>query len=177
MSEATIPLLLDPGKRRQRSSACKCLCGTVVLAVGALIVIVLGLTASAAWDLFSRETWPHTADLHNSSDPDLPVIPLWTRDERFDVGVTVWLKATEEELDEWRAQRVVEEDSLATATTSSLDPAATQWSSLRKTVDRWNDEDGEPETALFSDVVFSGVRLRDKNILSSVNFLLPTARL
>ncbi|KAK4704309.1 hypothetical protein P7C70_g1903, partial [Phenoliferia sp. Uapishka_3] len=184
MSESQTPLLFDPGagsRRAPRTSVSTCFCRAIIFISLSLVALFFGMLAYGLWGIFSKEAWPHTADYHDpKSLTDQPVVPLWRTDERFDVGVSVWVRPTEEALREWRARRkeakATETEALEVVTSESATTETPLKFNLNSIIDRWDEEDQEEDVPLFSDVVFRGVRLRDKNVLAAIHFELPTAR-
>lgn len=104
MSIPATLLLLDPGTRRKGSLVSKCALGTCLFVIASVVVLFVGLIDSTLWGLLSKGVWPHSNGYHNSTHSDLFVIPVWSMDERFDIGVSVWLRPTDEEPKE-RAER------------------------------------------------------------------------
>jgi hypothetical protein len=93
--------------------------------------------------------------------------PLITDQDNFDIAVSVWLRAPEDE--EAQSKRLDLENS------PPKSEEVPDWLALMFAKARAQDED-VLEKPLFSDVVFRGLRLSDKHASTKVNFRLPTAR-
>ncbi|KAF5364954.1 hypothetical protein D9758_008110 [Tetrapyrgos nigripes] len=91
--------------------------------------------------------------LSEVSNRSLVVQPLISKDQTFDIAVSVWIRATAAEEMEWRAGQ----GELYTPLVFEDD---------RKLLFR----------PLYSDIVFRGLRLSDKNKYASVNFTFPTEK-
>ncbi|KAJ7461486.1 hypothetical protein FB451DRAFT_484173 [Mycena latifolia] len=173
---------LDPGpgpRRRKPISICRCLCWT----------IGLPLFCFAAWAIISYGSkmleeirFPHKSLYHTepSYNAGEVIRPLISEQHIFDIAVSVWLRAPEDEEAEYRRLR-------APVTTDEPAPASSQidfggrlgkfWmaASLDEGNNMYRDEN-ILERPLFSDVVFRGLRLSDKHVSAQVNFRLPTTR-
>lgn len=177
-------LNLDPGtppRRKSSISGCKCL----VITVAIIIILVIGLSISIfVLKVVDNVANPHRALYQNTSLEDvknrtLVVQPLITREQTFDVGVTVWLRATDKV---WHGEAAVRE---ALRKKSSDQIGGT----LKKNVEDDSEAKGDPpkdeisqeyddevpEIALYSDLAFRGIRLTDKHVFATINFTLPTA--
>ncbi|KAF7363792.1 hypothetical protein MSAN_01037100 [Mycena sanguinolenta] len=117
--------------------------------------------------------FPHRAlyhDAQSSYGPGDVIRPLITDEDTFDIAVSVWLRAPEDEEAESKRLNVpdVPSDQLA-----DLDNLWDIWMGLKT-------PDGRDtyvlEKPLFSDVVFRGLRLSDKHASAKVDFRLPLAR-
>jgi hypothetical protein len=112
---------------------------------------------------------PHKEHYFNVTQdllPDLIVRPLIDESQTFDIAMSVWLRATEEEEAVYcwnRMADVVIGDEGEGILTKIEDPQEEREDIL--------------ETPLFSDIVFQGLRLKDKGVSQKVQFRLPTARL
>jgi len=96
----------------------------------------------------------------------LIIRPLIDESQTFDIAVSVWLRATEEEEATYRRNR--------TADVVIRDEGE---GILTKIEDPQEEREDILETPLFSDIVFRGLRLKDKGISQKVQFRLPTTRL
>lgn len=123
-------------------------CAGVGLLLLALTIFAARKSVDVGRDFFS----PHQRMYHNASIEELTpdqrasvVQPLLTPSQEFDIAVTVWLRALGLHSD---------------------DPPITQ---------EVLEAGGLVETPLYSDIIFRGMRLTDKNVFADVNFTLPTA--
>lgn len=141
--------------RRKPISSCWCLFLTSVI-LSTLGVTLFLLTLATKFVI--NFTTPHQALFQNASLEEvanhaLVVQPLVGREQTFDIAVTVWLGTGKPKpysgTRRWKSP-AVEADEALNAT---------------------------PLHALYSDIVFRGLRLTDKNVFSTVNFTVPTAML
>jgi hypothetical protein len=101
------------------------------------------------------------------------VQPLISKEQTFDVAVSVWVRGTKKEEKAWRAIQAI------------FDKAGRNPKTLR--METGLDEEGlgflntGDEKMLyhpiFSDIVFRGLRLSDKHVTASVNLTFPTEKL
>jgi hypothetical protein len=173
----------------------RCACVTLVGIVVFLVAFVLFTLASVVHTSIQTTRFPHKEELYNplnASHTALPVIPLVDHNTTFDIGVTVWLTPTEPVILARRRQRLEVAAAAAADLTLSQDGAGARAkvesreghvdvdAKGEKGIINTEEDDNEldkAETALFSDVVFAGLRLQDKHVTRMVNFTLPTARL
>ncbi|KAJ7172110.1 hypothetical protein C8R46DRAFT_1258051, partial [Mycena filopes] len=165
MPEKLLPLDPGPGPRRVRKTSlcsCRCFCWTISIPL-------VGLAAWASFlfltYLFKEFAFPHKSLYHARGSPynsSEVIRPLITDEQTFDIAVTVWLRAPEDEEAEFKRL--------------SLENAAVRDEKPPEPVEMDLDDEEILETPLFSDIVFRGLRLSDKHALASVNFRLPTAR-
>jgi hypothetical protein len=146
-------LNLDPGSppRRRPISGCKCLLITAFIIFLSTIIFFL---ASVAKDVVTNLSNPHRALYQNASLDEVPnralvVQPLIDRDQTFDIAATVWLRSGESIGHEAAEARETRQGTIET-------PAEVL------------------ESPLYSDIIFRGLHLTDKNVFSIVNFTLPT---
>ncbi|KAF5370516.1 hypothetical protein D9615_010329 [Tricholomella constricta] len=160
--------ILDPGAppRRKSMSGCKC------LVFSAVTVILLGIGLaflSFVTNLASLFT-PHRALYHNATLERIAnrasvVQPLVGREQTFDLAATVWLRTSIQGKHRDFEYPVKEEIKVENVEERSEEEA----------------KEGQPgdnvlvEKALYSDIIFRGVRLTDKNLRTTVNFTVPTA--
>ncbi|KAL1661322.1 hypothetical protein GGF50DRAFT_118076 [Schizophyllum commune] len=179
------PPVLDPGisRRRRPGSPCKCLCYTlaalVAAAVTALGAYVSYLLLSKAASVVDSHRYPYK-DLHyNETSVGEAVRPLIDSNATFDVVLSVWLRAPEEEEAAYLENNPAEPpglEGIANVLGDMLDFQA--WTSgnpahnfLRKTQDS-----RLLEAPLFSDVVFKDARLSDRGRTTAIPLRIPTAR-
>lgn len=167
------PLLLNPGlKTRKAPSGLSCCFWTTVTLASLSALGLSAVLGTTVWSLAQSARFPHKDAFHNSTHTTLPVIPLVNRQQLFDIGVTVWLRPTEEEMGRRRAAR---ESAVSLGEVVPGD-------GKEREKDDWAVEQEErdldrEETALYSDVAFKGMRLTDKNVQKLINFRVPTAAL
>ncbi|KAF8205802.1 hypothetical protein K438DRAFT_523452 [Mycena galopus ATCC 62051] len=181
------PLKLDPGpgprKVRKTSlcSLCKCLCWTISIPLFCLAIWTAG---SFGIHAVQETRFPHKSLYHAQSSFDSRDVirPLITDQDTFDIAVSVWLRAPEDEEAESRRANLEN----TPTTTPEEAPAPTQldldglgkvWVGLK--VAEGNDKFRDEyilEKPLFSDVVFRGLRLSDRHASAKVDFRLPMAR-
>lgn len=155
---------LDPGilsKRRSRSFCSLCLIWSSLI-FGTFIVfsVIVPLLDKAILQL--RD--PHFKLLANVSTSDDRVIrPLVDQDQTFDIAVTVWLRAEEEEEKVWKESLTLEN--------SNSDSDASVVERQRRL------KEETIEVPLYSDIAFRGLRLSDRHITADVKFRLPTRKL
>lgn len=154
---------LDPGilsKRRSRSFCSLCLIWSSLI-FGTFIVfsVIVPLLDKAILQL--RD--PHFKLLANVSTSDDRVIrPLVDQDQTFDIAVTVWLRAEEEEEKVWKESLTLEN--------SNSDSDASVVERQRRL------KEETIEVPLYSDIAFRGLRLSDRHITADVKFRLPTRK-
>ncbi|KAJ6531299.1 hypothetical protein B0H19DRAFT_1273505 [Mycena capillaripes] len=161
MSEKKLGLDPGPSPRKGRKiSLCRCLCWT----------ISIPLFSFAAWAVISFGTrviqearFPHRELYHKESSykAEDVIRPLIADEDRFDIAVSVWLRALEDEEAESGRRNLERKIWVAL--------------SMAEGNDRFRDE-YVLERPLFSDIAFRGLRLSDKHALTKVDFRLPTAR-
>ncbi|KAJ6502149.1 hypothetical protein C8R45DRAFT_1092043 [Mycena sanguinolenta] len=167
-------LRLDPGpgprKARKTSKLCKYICWGISIPLfgfAAWTVIPFGI------QVVQDVRFPHQALYHHpqsSYGPGDVIRPLITDEDTFDIAVSVWLRAPEEEEAESRRLNFPEVPSNQLVDFDNLQDI---WMGLKT-------PDGRDtyvlENPLFSDVVFRGLRLSDKHALAKVDFRLPLSR-
>ncbi|KAJ7256515.1 hypothetical protein B0H12DRAFT_1112424 [Mycena haematopus] len=170
MSEKRLELDPGPGPRKVRktSKLCKYVCWAISVPVLGFVtwtVVPFGI------QVVQEVRFPHKALYHSLSHATGDVIqPLITDKDTFDIAVSVWLRAPEDEEAESRRLNVpqVPSDKIV-----DLDNLQDIWRGLKT-------PDGRDtyvlEKPLFSDVVFRGLHLSDKHASAEVNFSLPMAR-
>jgi hypothetical protein len=186
-------LVLDPGRPHRKSkSGCRCLLWVglfiVTLAVGWVFYII----ASSFFKFVSAIRFPHKIHYQPQNETLLNITsgsvvrPLVNSEQTFDIAVTVWVRATEEEEEEHRRLTLKDvnlttegpkgtEESTLVAPQVRTGSGEAMWMTS-STEELLKDED-LLETPLYSDIAFRGLRLSDKDISTSINFRLPTARL
>ncbi|KAF8063485.1 hypothetical protein FPV67DRAFT_246768 [Lyophyllum atratum] len=155
---------LDPGAppRRKSISGCKCLLfsAVAVIALGAAALFTIFTTT------FSRTFFtPHTALYHNTTLEGVTnratvVQPLVGREQTFDLAATVWLRTSN--LGRHRdGEYVVDTDA--------------KKEKIEEATEDQKEDDALVEEPLYSNIIFRGVRLTDKNLQTTINFTVPTA--
>lgn len=140
-------LILNPGPppRRKSTSGCKCILFTSIFLI--FSAAALFLTRLALDFFIPHQHWYHDKPLEEVTQRSSVVQPLLTRLQSFDVAVTVWLR--KEGRHHAKASKILEKED--------------------------QDEAQLVEIPLYSDIVFRGLHLTDKNLYTSVNFTVPTA--
>jgi hypothetical protein len=108
----------------------------------------------------------------SSYDAGDVIRPLITDEDTFDIAVSVWLRAPEDEEAESRRLNLdttPEEELPAT----ELELGGKFWAVL---VGEDYEDEYVLEKPLFSDIVFRGLRLSDKHASAKVDFRMPTGR-
>ncbi|KAJ7735441.1 hypothetical protein B0H14DRAFT_3168575 [Mycena olivaceomarginata] len=164
------PLELNPGpgpRKRSSSSWCKYLCWTISILL--FCATTWALYSFGVWRAVQEVRFPHKSLYHGQSSYDAGDVirPLITDEDTFDIAVSVWLRAPEDEEAESRR--------LNLDTTPEEEPATelelgTIWAVLK------DEDEYVLEKPLFSDIVFRGLRLSDKHASAKVDFRMPTAR-
>ncbi|KAJ7112451.1 hypothetical protein C8R43DRAFT_1138932 [Mycena crocata] len=162
-----------PGPRRRKTSLCRCLCWS----------ICIPLVCLATWAIFSFATrfvqearFPHKSLYSTSGAKDI-IRPLISDEQSFDIAVTVWARAPEDEEAEFQRLAFTVESQEVVPTLTQIDLGGTLgkvWMSLTEGNDL---RDENPlEKPLFSDVVFRNLHLSDKHASAKVDFRLPVER-
>jgi hypothetical protein len=125
---------------------------------------------------------PHKEHYFNATQDPLPnliVRPLIDENQTFDIAVSVWLRATEEEEAAYRRNRTADVviGDKGEGILTKIDVPIGVGDANDKIEDPQDEREDILETPLFSDIVFRGLRLKDKGISQKVQFRLPTARL
>ncbi|KAG6907293.1 hypothetical protein DXG01_009486 [Tephrocybe rancida] len=152
---------LDPGAppRHSRSGSCKCLLFSLCTVISLGIVgLVLYLFYTLSYAFVRAILIPHAGQFHDFAiesvkNPATVVQPLVDRHKTFDLAATVWIR---------------------TSRASHLDGISKGGKASAEGVELVDHLEEEP---LFSDIIFRGVRLSDKNLHTTVNFTVPTALL
>ncbi|KAJ7709472.1 hypothetical protein B0H17DRAFT_1028090 [Mycena rosella] len=172
---------LDPGsgRRRKPMSICRCLCWIIGLPV---VCFTAWAVISYGHEMVQGVRFPHKFLYHTgpSYDAGNVIRPLISDEQTFDIAVSVWLRAPEDEEAEYKRLRGPVSTEEAAAVASLIDlggKLGKMWMDTR--LDEGNtlysDED-VLEKPLFSDIVFRGLRLSDRHASAKVDFRLPTAR-
>ncbi|KAG6826503.1 hypothetical protein H0H92_015576 [Tricholoma furcatifolium] len=165
MSNTKLEGQLDPGPPRRSRSGCKCLffscCGVFSLGIIAFVLYLFSQFATAFLNAFLT---PHKALYYNSATQTVTNInratvvrPLVDSEQTFDLAATVWLRTSKD------ATHV--DGIYVTRGEKAVEDAEHEAEGV---------VNGLEEQALFSDIIFRGVRLSDKNLHTTVNFTLPT---
>lgn len=127
---------------------------------------------------------PHGELYHNSTEIatlDSVVRPLIDENQAFDIAVSVWIRATEEEEEIHRKNIDTTSNDAPEGDSLSGTNASQRLGDFDNTSfpmdDRQLQKEHTIETPLFSDVVFRGLHLNDKAVFKKVQFRMPTARL
>ena len=152
-------LKLDPGRTRRKATPCLCrwACWTLfAIATISSIGLIIFLQR-----LFERLKSPHegvyfTGRLEDASSATY-LRPLIDHEQTFDIGVTVWVRATEEEEATHRKSR----------------------EGKKRVPTMFHEDEDEDllETPLYADIPLRGIRMTDNGVHTSVSFRLPTSRL
>jgi hypothetical protein len=153
MSPST-PDLIDAVPRRRyrlpRSIRYTCL---LLVAASLLVILLPFYGASRKAVHYGRLAWRLLSPIYyNGSldeDPSRFILPLIGREQVFDIGVSVWVRATEDEEQRHRETNGIPDD----------------------------EDDEVLETILYADVPFKGLRMTDKHVNTEVSFSLPAQRL
>ncbi|KAG6825135.1 hypothetical protein H0H92_004599 [Tricholoma furcatifolium] len=153
--------LLDPGPPRRSSSGCKCLFFLLSLSIIAFVLYLFQFTTA----LFNEFTAPHKALYYKSATQIVTntnraavVRPLVDSEQTFDLAATVWLRTSKDATHVGGIYVTPEAEAVEDAEQQAKRAANV----------------GLEEHALFSDIIFRGVRLSDKNLHTTVNLTLPT---
>jgi hypothetical protein len=154
---------LDPGPRRRAAASSWSFCLLSVIGIVTIFtVIALAVVYQFASGFVRDMREPHRALYHNASAPAAPSIgPLLLGDTKFDIVATVWVRAPRTEEREFNVKHAGA-DSAAENAYDNVLPADVPYLL---------------EYALFSGVVFRGLRMHDKHVDAEVNLTIPTARL
>lgn len=147
-------LNLDPGSGPRRRSISGCRCLVITAAIVLLSAVVLFFTRIVT-NVVTNVSKPHRALYQNASLQEVSnrasvVQPLINRNQKFDIAATVWLRSAGSRNHELPVGGGAEDGETTEAQTEVF------------------------ETPLYSDIVFRGLRLTDKDVFSAVNFTLPT---
>ncbi|ESK84612.1 hypothetical protein Moror_13324 [Moniliophthora roreri MCA 2997] len=112
------------------------------------------LTQFAHTSVYQNQTWEEVAA---SGSRDAVVRPLINDTQTFDVAITVWLRRTHEEVEERKIQK-----------DKSPPTDENQYYLMAY------EDDDIYEKAIFSDVVFRGLTLKDKDVGAKVPLQIPT---
>ena len=173
-SPSPTELSLDPGApRRKPSSGCKCLLW-ICLFLGVSVFGAIAYTVcSQIMKGVSNIRSPHKSLYHNktSKDSSSVVQPLIDGQQTFDIAVTVWIRGTEKEEEEYQRSigEEAESDSYKDGGISHGDWISSTEESLKN--------DSLLETPIYSDIAFRGLHLADKGVTTNISFRFPTARL
>ncbi|KAJ7879398.1 hypothetical protein B0H13DRAFT_2051177 [Mycena leptocephala] len=168
--------------KRRRCSDCDLI--LVVLAVVALFVIDKSwvslrrryLKARPFYDYPRREFFANETDINcvaNRSDVVQPLIGL---DDKFDIAVTIWQLATQDEaFEEYLRQRQKTEGKyLFEVERKFLAGVTPEEAEIHHAYVKWYDRASLVEKTIFSDIVFRGVRLSDTDLHADLSFKIPT---
>ncbi|KAJ7593698.1 hypothetical protein C8J56DRAFT_419815 [Mycena floridula] len=162
------PLYVDPKSGRKRGAGFKLLLSAIVL----VALIALPPTLFALGRRAYRSSFPHVALYQNETldmvqNRSLVVQPLIGYDQTFDIAVTIWQKRP---------------SSNATIQKHPPSNATIQLPKKLKSLEggRRIDEDwlytyhrlDETEQVIYSDIVFRGLRLKDKGVQAKIQFQL-----
>ncbi|KAK7062696.1 hypothetical protein VNI00_000184 [Paramarasmius palmivorus] len=172
-------LELDPGitpSRKPRSGWKFVLwIGFVIFILSVLYFIALNgghiieLTRFAHTSVYQNQTWE---EVLASGNRDAVVRPLINENQTFDVAITVWMRRTGEEIEQRERQR---EMNPLTDVLKDLSPSISVSESLENRYYLMGyEEDDIYEKPIFSDVVFHGLTLKDKDIKTKVELQIPT---
>ncbi|KAJ7840827.1 hypothetical protein B0H14DRAFT_3869376 [Mycena olivaceomarginata] len=115
-----------------------------------------------------RELFSNATDIHNVANRSDVVQPLVGLNDPFDIAVTIWQRATDDEQLELLTS--LQPDLGRSTTSEGTDGEARQYSSYVRRYRMGH----MLEKTIFSDIVFRGVRLSDAEIYTNVTFQIPT---
>lgn len=182
-------LQLDPGVSSRRAKSCwRCLLWTSV-GIGACIATFIGgLIAFLVYKgvVFAVEDFrhPHKAMYENrtqdsgASREDV-VQPLIGRNQTFDIAVSVWVRGTEDEEEEWRKSKAASELREPGGDGALASGAPADVSGVIQRINQASQQESRAffYKPLYSDIVFRNARLSDKGVSATINFTIPTERL
>ncbi|KAK0189982.1 hypothetical protein F5146DRAFT_646847 [Armillaria mellea] len=189
---ASSSLALDPGTRRRQKSACSfCKWSAIVIGLVTILIACVSILKLVT-TLLDASRHPHRALYHNGSLEEQAVVrPLIDSKQQFDIAISVWLRAPKEEEEEWRKlSPMVDTDTeeYPEDTTFRIPLDLGDKFGTKFQIDHVI-EKSDPNydrylqgnrkllyTPLYSDVVFHGVTLKDKNVFADVHFQIPTSR-
>uniref|UniRef100_A0A0W0FRZ8 Uncharacterized protein n=1 Tax=Moniliophthora roreri TaxID=221103 RepID=A0A0W0FRZ8_MONRR len=172
-------LELDPGitPRRKPSSGWRFVSWIGVIICVLFISKFIFSVGRAAFDLtqfahtsvYQNQTWEEVVA---SESRDAVVRPLIHDTQTFDVVITVWLRRTHEEVEERRIQK--DKSPLTDVLNGHpADMPALDFQENRYYLMAYEDDDIY-EKPIFSDVVFRGLTLKDKDVGAKVPLQIPT---
>ncbi|KAF8811336.1 hypothetical protein BYT27DRAFT_7161118 [Phlegmacium glaucopus] len=143
-------LRLDPGTpaRRNRSSGCKQILIILLVTIGLVASLFIGRRIISVY----HGVWePHKALLHKTNSGDPVVRPLIDEKQTFDIVATVWLRTNDSSSGSDNLDQKLD----ANANNGIVSTLPT-------------------ERAIFTETVFKGLRLKDKEIRATVKYSVPT---
>ncbi|PBK87240.1 hypothetical protein ARMGADRAFT_1016752 [Armillaria gallica] len=191
---ASYSLALDPGAPRRKKSACSC-CKWTAIVIGLLIILFVCMIILKLGTAFvDKVRHPHRALYRNGSLEEQAVVqPLIDSEQRFDIAISVWLRAPKEEEEKWRRLSPTVDDAeeypedgtfrFPIDIDNKVKGLGTKFE-VHQVVEKSDPNydiylKGDKKllyTPLYSDIAFHGVNLKEKNVFADVHFQIPTSR-
>lgn len=191
---ASYSLALDPGAPRRKKSACSC-CKWTAVVIGLLIILLVCVTVLKFGIAFlDKVRHPHRALYRNGSLEEQAVVqPLIDGEQQFDIAISVWLHAPKEEEEKWRRLSPTVDDAeeyqedgtfrFPIDIDNKVKGLGTKFE-VHQVVEKSDPNydiylKGDKKllyTPLYSDIVFHGVNLKQKNVFADIRFQIPTSR-
>ncbi|PPQ69931.1 hypothetical protein CVT26_013256 [Gymnopilus dilepis] len=158
---------LDPGPppRRQAKFGCKGVLWTVFIVVSLIGIYFLVKITSFFYSRFSDPWMSLYQDTKAPYRPQDVVRPLVDSNQYFDVVATVWLRTGEDEKQSQMKGSEASYSAFGDADSSVTEETAKEANNRRRRL---------REKAIFSDTIFTGLRLTDAGVKSVVNLSVPT---
>lgn len=154
--------IIDPGPRPRRPQSNARYCCWILAILGFTVVVVL---LKIVWDVGyvtgNKILHPHQALYHDEANTGTVIRPLIDHDSRFDIAVTVWIRAPETEQVRHRA-------------------------SSNTSVNGLEQQNGRPvqngtqmalRTPLFSDILFRNLSIKDRHVRTNLSLRIPIEKL
>ena len=165
---------LNPGPpSRKRVSGTKCLLGGAAFFMCFIIISLLWLIIHSLYQTvyFSPHQFMYqNQTLGEVSNRSRVVRPLIDDEQTFDLAVTVRIKRSDAERQSYELQHSPLVDTIRAKTKADV-ISDSRWAGFLQEQEKWV----MTEKPVFSDVVFHGLKISDKNIFADVNFTIPTA--
>jgi len=170
----------------RRPNSAKCflwISGLIILVVCRRIVY---LFTPAFYRSYPRQYMYQNQSLSKVSNRSSVVQPLIAKEQTFDIAITVWIRATRTEEEEWRVNQGEHidchsdsEERLQHLQRLKNVGLIDQKIAISSNFDQ-NELHGHKHDLyhpLYSDIVFHGLRLSEKGTTTSINFTVPTEKL
>ncbi|KAJ7446313.1 hypothetical protein FB451DRAFT_789970 [Mycena latifolia] len=180
------PTRPDGFKLRRRRIPSRCT--LILIAIGTLVLLFIGqrlvsffrlFRSAPLYDFPPRDWFVEETDINDIANRSDVVQPLVGLNDTFDIAVTVWQLATfDEQMEQYRllqqkqttAGTLPDSEAGVSPSGNMTDEAA----KLHSAYVSWYENISLLEKAVFSDIVFRGVRLSDNDIHANVTFQIPT---